>query len=171
MENSSVRRFFLFGLVLLVIVLAFLYQSAGRSVLAPGAQTPAETGPVRYTDGQYGFEFTLPDSWRGYSVITEEWVGYDQGQPAARGPLLSIRHPQWTAQTPRQDIPLLVFTLDEWSAVEQDQLHVGAAPILPRELGRNARYVFALPARYNYAFPAGYEEVENILAGSPLRAF
>jgi hypothetical protein len=35
-------------------------------------------------------------------------------------------------------------------------------------LGVNEKYVFALPARYNYAFPAGYEEVENIIASQPL---
>jgi hypothetical protein len=38
------------------------------------------------------------------------------------------------------------------------------------EFGRNSRYVFALPARYNFAFPKGYEEVEDILNGNPLHA-
>jgi hypothetical protein len=28
--------------------------------------------------------------------------------------------------------------------------------------------VFALPARYNYAFPTRYEEVEKILSSNPL---
>jgi hypothetical protein len=37
-------------------------------------------------------------------------------------------------------------------------------------LGRNNRYVFALPARYNFAFPEGYEEVEKILESKPLEA-
>ena len=46
-----------------------------------------------------------------------------------------------------------------------------AAPINPGELGRNVKYVFALPARYNYAFPTGYQEVEKILEGKPLRGF
>ena len=39
----------------------------------------------------------------------------------------------------------------------------------PSELGRNNRYVFALPARYNYTFPPGYKEVEKILANHPLQ--
>ena len=39
----------------------------------------------------------------------------------------------------------------------------------PKELGRNSKYVFALPARYNFAFPTGFEEVEDILAGNPLQ--
>lgn len=40
----------------------------------------------------------------------------------------------------------------------------------PKELARNSKYLFALPARYNYAFPTGYEEVEKILEGNPLQA-
>jgi len=43
-----------------------------------------------------------------------------------------------------------------------------AAPMGPKELARNTKCVFALPARYNYAFPAGYEEVEEILENNPL---
>lgn len=29
----------------------------------------------------------------------------------------------------------------------------------------------ALAARYNFSFPAGYEEVEKILEGNPLKTF
>ncbi|MGB8451919.1 MAG: hypothetical protein WCD89_06255 [Anaerocolumna sp.] len=43
-----------------------------------------------------------------------------------------------------------------------------SAPINPCELGRNSQYVFALPARYNYAFPEGFEEVEDIIQSAPL---
>ncbi|QHQ61916.1 hypothetical protein Ana3638_14920 [Anaerocolumna sedimenticola] len=62
----------------------------------------------------------------------------------------------------------MVFTLSQWDAMQQDKFHIGAAPINPEELGRNSKYVFALPARYNFAFPAGYEEVENIMVNAPL---
>ena len=48
--------------------------------------------------------------------------------------------------------------------------HIGAAPLDPTELGRNNEYVFALPARYNYDFLLGYEEVAEILEGGPLQA-
>jgi len=37
-------------------------------------------------------------------------------------------------------------------SLQQEKFHIGAAPINPSELGRNTKYVFALPARYNYAF-------------------
>jgi hypothetical protein len=48
--------------------------------------------------------------------------------------------------------------------------NVSAAPFPPTELGRNKRYVFALPPRYDYAFLDGYLEVEEIMRGKPLKA-
>lgn len=125
---------------------------------------------VSYRNTRYGFEFSLPDSWQGYSIVTDKWVGnaVGDGRIVETGPLLSIRHPNWTAQNPRQDIPIMVFTLAQWTALQEEEFHIGAAPIGPSELGRNQAYVFALPARYNYAFPTGFEEVEAILNSKPL---
>ncbi len=79
-----------------------------------------------------------------------------------------FRHPEWTSEIPRQDIPIMIFTLSQWDALQRQEFHIGAAPIGPKELGRNSNYVFALPARYNFAFPKGYEEVEDILEDNPL---
>ena len=125
-----------------------------------------------YSNGEYGFAFYLPESWQGYSIITEKWEGIDSESPnIENGPLILIRHPQWTEQNPRQDIPIMVFTHHQWNLIQQEELSVGAAPIPPKELGRNTKYVFALPARYNFAFPSGYEEVEKILGNNPLKAF
>ncbi len=135
---------------------------------------------VKYKNNQYGFSFALPKSWKGYSIVTEKWEGYAPGSeetqgtqedgPSETGPLILIRHPQWTQETQRQDIPIMVVTSSQWDALQRGEFHIGAAPIGPSELGRNAKYVFALPARYNYAFPPGFEEVEEILKGKPLRA-
>ena len=36
------------------------------------------------------------------------------------------------------------------------------------ENGENSQYIFALPPRYNFAYPKGFEEVEKIIKGSPL---
>ena len=85
------------------------------------------------------------------------------------GPILSIRHPRWTEKIPRQDIPIMVFTLEQWSSLEKGEFHIGAAPVPPRKLGQNDKYVFALPSRYNFAFPEGYEEVEAILETDSLQ--
>jgi hypothetical protein len=65
----------------------------------------------------------------------------------------------------------MIFTLAQWNLLQQDKFHIGAAPIGPRELGRNSSYVFALPARYNFAFPDGYKEVEAILDRKTLQPF
>ena len=65
----------------------------------------------------------------------------------------------------------MVFTIEQWDRMQAGEWHIGAAPFNPLELGRNGRYVFALPARYNYAFPEGWEEVEQIPQGHPLETF
>lgn len=129
---------------------------------------------VIYKNTQYGFSVPLPESWKGYTIVTESWEGLSvenpqNNKPAEAGPMLSIRHPKWTAENPRQDIPIMIFTLDQWNALQEGKFHIGAAPVGPKELGRNEKYVFALPARYNFAFPAGFEEVEEILKSNPLQ--
>lgn len=137
----------------------------------PGAD--GKTSSIVYTNTRYGFNFSLPESWKGYSIVTGKWEGAAIGGPQEviieTGPLISIRHPQWTAQNPQQDIPVMIFTLSQWDSLRQEKFHIGAAPIPPKELARNNRYVFALPARYNFAFPPGFEEVENILESNPLQ--
>ena len=142
------------------------------------ASTETETTPTQvqqqiiYTNTQYGFNFSLPLSWEGYQIIESTWEANPQENDIAeQGPMVSIRHPKWTLENLRQDIPIMVFTLAQWDSLQQGKFHVSAAPIDPSELGRNTKYVFALPARYNYVFPTGYEEVEKILEDNPLKAF
>ncbi|SPF41243.1 Antirepressor regulating drug resistance protein (fragment) [Candidatus Desulfosporosinus infrequens] len=142
---------------------------------SPSSSSTASDSIV-YKNTQYGFNFTLPESWKNYSIVSSQWEALAQesqqtGKTANEtGPIISIRDPQWTSKIPRQDIPIMVFTLDQWVSLQQGIFHIGAAPIGPSELGRNNSYVFALPARYNFAFPAGYEEVETILKSNPLQA-
>jgi hypothetical protein len=130
---------------------------------------------ITYSNTEYGFDFTLPASWEGYTIQSEDWQGTalegeNQGKVVETGKKLMIRHPEWTEDNPRQDIPILIFTLDQWDRVSKDEIAVSAAPVGPTELGRNTNYVFALPARYNFAFPTGYEEVDQILQGGALKA-
>ncbi|MCZ8516932.1 S-layer homology domain-containing protein [Paenibacillus filicis] len=131
-------------------------------------------GSIVYENTQYGFRFTLPDSWEGYTIVTDKWeglsLGDSQGEKVVEsGPKISIRHPAWTSEQPRQDIPILVFTVAQWNALQQGKFHIGAAPIGPSELIHNANYMFALPARYNFAYPAGYQEVKDILKNKPIQ--
>ncbi|WP_291636769.1 M56 family metallopeptidase [Clostridium sp.] len=135
------------------------------------SSTTTNSSTISYKNTQYGFNFTLPKSWQGFSIITGIWEGNDaaSGKVTKTGPMISIRHPQWNSKKPRQDIPIMVFTLDQWNLLRQDKFHIGAAPFGPSELGRNNYYVFALPARYNFAYPTGYQEVEEILKTHPLK--
>jgi hypothetical protein len=155
-------------------------QGGWTSMGAPaagGETTSTTTAPATptYINRHYGFTFTLPESWEGYTIVEETWTGTQleapEGSypPAVIGPEILIRHPLWTESDPHQDIPIMVFTLEQWDLVQTEKLGVGAAPIPPSELGRNATYVFALPARYNFAFLTGWEEVEQILQGHPLQ--
>jgi len=145
----------------------------GCQVSTPAVPTPPSTpdtsGWQTYTNTQFGFSFTLPASWIGYTIIQDKWESNTATQAPLIGPVISIRHPQWTTQTPRQDIPIMVFTIKLWAQLQQEEFHIDAAPVLPSELGRNAHYVFALPGRYNYTLLPGYEEVEQILQTRPLK--
>jgi hypothetical protein len=151
-----------------------IFLSAGGYLLLMDRVFPSGVA-LEYRNTQYGFRFSLPANWKGFSIVTDQWQGYISGQQgdelAQQGPLISIRHPRWTSANPRQDIPVMVFTLAQWDSLQRDEFHIGAAPIGPSELGRNAQYVFALPARYNFAFPTGWEEVQKIIDGKPLRAY
>ena len=140
----------------------------------PPSSTPTSSDASKsiiYKNTQSGFTFKLPSSWNGYTIVTSQWEGIaSNGSKAIEtGPIISIRDPKWTKETPRQDIPIMVFTLNQWNALKQEVFHIGAAPVDPTELGRNNYYVFALPARYNFANLPGTEEVQSILAGNPLQ--
>src|SRR5512138_1937196 len=159
------------GVLCAALFLLLLSIGCSGSLFAAASPTP---GTLEYHNTQYGFTFTLPASWTGFKVIVGSWTGTvnDPARgdvPATQGPLISLRHPLWTEQDPRQDIPIMVFTRDQWQALQRGEFLVSAAPVPPQELGSNAGYVFALPPRYNYAFPTGWQEVDGILAGHPLR--
>jgi hypothetical protein len=60
----------------------------------------------------------------------------------------------------------MVFTVAQWNSLQRGDFVVSAAGIGPRELGRNVRYVFALPPRCDFADLPGMQEVETILEGN-----
>lgn len=122
-----------------------------------------------YTNSQYGFLITLPDSWKGYTVLNSQWEGWNidptKGASAVidHGPIITFRHPDWTEANQREDMPVMIFTLAQWDLIKNDKMSVSAAPISPSLLGQNSKYVIALPARYNYDYKIGWEEVDQLV--------
>jgi hypothetical protein len=160
-------------LLLVILLLRGATCSSNQTdTVNPKRQAAAKS--VSYINKQYGFRFLLPSDWRGYSIVLSCWHGdalngRSQSEKTETGPLISIRHPLWTEADPYQDILIIVFTWPQWSLVEHDELIVSAAPFGPSNIGQNAKYVFATPPRFEYAFPTGWEGVLEILRHHPLR--
>lgn len=165
------------GVVLVVVGLVITLRQDGDvgPQLTTNGIARAQDIPVVYANAEYGFSFSLPAGWSGYAILADQWVSNPpsdgRAQLAEHGPLITIRHPRWTQQAPRQDIPIMVFTVKQWDSLAKGGFYIGAAPIAPRELGRNENHVFAIPARYNFAFPIGYEQVNDIIDSNPLQTF
>jgi hypothetical protein len=131
---------------------------------------PADS-PVVYHDSEYGLTFWLSASWRGYSVLVRQ-LDDEVYSPArdkliivGHNPMITLRHPQWQASAPYQDIPILVFTRAQWD----DLNHGGLWPSIfaggaMDELWHNQTFVFAMSSRYNAADEIeGEKEVEDII--------
>ncbi|HEY2858039.1 MAG TPA: hypothetical protein VGJ21_06460 [Terracidiphilus sp.] len=126
---------------------------------------------VVYRNEDYGFCFNLPAPWAGYKVIADHWAsGKPTGGATASGRELVFRNPRWTQTDRREDIPVMVFTAAQWRLVQKRKVIVSASPFPPDELARNGRFVFALPARWNYDDLPGLDEANRIVAGDSLRA-
>jgi hypothetical protein len=170
-----------FRKVLLFLAACAAIQPAGASAQAVPAQTPrpaaaqarvVQSIEINYRNTKYGFCFYLPESWRGYTIVAEQWNGtiLSSGQ-AVQGPQLLIRNPKWTKEAPYQDIPIMAFTPAEWQHVEAVTMSVSAAPIGPSELGHNSRYVFALPPRWiGFDDALGQDELNAWMSQNRLQA-
>lgn len=169
----------------LVIIAGALWVFWPRSAVAPAPSpsatpTGVETGgeSVVYTNEEYGLRVSLPDSWDGYGVTTFTWTAVrfaanGTEEQAAQGPLIHIVNPLVGRGNPYQDIPIMVFTHEQWRHLDGPgaDWSVSAAPIGPSVLASNSAYVFALPARYNFASPPGWEEVEDLIRNGAVSTF
>lgn len=164
---------FLIAIIAIGLITYFLYNKSKD--ITPIVNVP--TAPVVYTtiysNKDYGFAFTLPHTWKGYSVIQNTWEGNPINAKIKKesGPKILIRNPKWTEAVPYQDIPVLVFTLAQWDSYTKENFSVSAAPFLASEMGRNSKYVFALPPRWNFDYSKGHEEAESIVSKRPLEGF
>jgi hypothetical protein len=127
---------------------------------------------LTYRNDDYGFVVTLPADWDGYQIVEDTWSGnYVQNdQQQITGPLILVRSPRWRQENPTQDLPVMVIPLDVWEGVMAENVAVSAAPIPPTEFARGDTYVFALPARYDFANLPGADEVRAIVDGGAVTA-
>ncbi len=166
------------GLKKVVMTLSLVILVSSIWAFWPDTITNGDPTSVEYRNESLGLLVKLPQSWEGFQDISAEgesaaWHGteIETNTEIESGPMIILRHPAYTDELPRQDIPLMVFTLEQWQGIELETFVVGAAPIPPSELARNASYVFALPARYNYSFLEGSEEVDQLLRSGIVSAF
>jgi hypothetical protein len=122
---------------------------------------------ITFRGAKFDLTVSLPEDWRGYSVLAERWESSkydpksDRDMVTARGPILVLRDPRWKSSTPRQDIPILVFTRAQWQAGDDEGIYAGGVIY---EIAHNARYVFARYSRFSAddSVP-GAGEAERIL--------
>jgi hypothetical protein len=137
---------------------------------AQGSSQSPKAGSVVYSNYRYGFRIYLPKSWKGFTVIESKWQGTNHSAGDMEdGPLIRIRHPLYTEQNPREDIPIMVIRRDQWREINTDQLIVSAAPVPPGAIGRNEKYVFATPPRYSFDELDGVNEVIKIMNSKSLQ--
>jgi hypothetical protein len=122
---------------------------------------------ILYHNSQYHLDFSLQQSWRGYSVIIQEWESQaykpslDQDVMVGHGPIILLRNPAWKADDPQQDIPIFVFTREQWSADMQNGIFAGG---VMEEISHNARFVFGIHSRFNWDESVkGREEAQEIV--------
>lgn len=170
MKNSKV---IIAALILVIMALGFVvYLFYFKNENIPISTVPPSS-LVTYSNADYGFTFSLPDDWSGYSIVQNTW----QGNPLTTttknesGPKLLIRNPKWTSAVPYEDIPIMIFTLKQWNSYNAGNFAISAAPINATEIARNNLYVFALPPRWDFDYSEGYVEAENILKTNPLKPF
>ena len=133
--------------------------------------------PLRYHNAQYNFTFFLPADWKGYSVLIQEWsaelhsADYQTVVGTEHGPMILLRNPHWTVNDPYQDIPIIVFTREQWGFGRPQRLFVGAGGV-EDEISHNAKYVFVINSRHNWRELKGWAETgkivrQNVVAGMP----
>ena len=127
---------------------------------------------ITYTNFNYGFDFSLPVNWKGYSIINDLWKGNMlTNASSTNGPKLLIRNPKWTDSNPYEDLPILVFTISQWNKYLAEDFSISAAPIKASELARNNKYVFALPPRWDFDYSLDFKEAQDIFASKPIHTF
>jgi len=161
---------------MIVLTNKLLYIITTTALLATACQSfnpPSDStgSALRYHNTQSGFTFFLPASWRGYSVLNKQWEGQtylpanDTTLTVAHGPVIVLRHPQWTVSDPYQDITFLVYTRSQWDGEKlgkfSSTFYAGGTMV---EMWHNHKYVFAMSTHDGKAELIGWREVNEIVS-------
>ena len=146
-------------------IMAFLATGCG-SLNAPNQPSGL---PLRYHNAQYSFTFFLPVSWQGYSALIQKWEGVsylpakDTTAVTAHGPIIVLRRPHWKADDPYQDIPIMIFSRNQWDALHSGKFFPYAGGMI-FEMWHSHKYVFGIYSRYNADDSVkGWKEADDIL--------
>ncbi len=73
MKNKKIILLF----VVLVIVggISWLMYSKNTDIVPPDSSTVASDASTTYNNTEYGFTFSLPDDWKGFSIIRRACSG------------------------------------------------------------------------------------------------
>lgn len=136
------------------------------------SRRPLPDLPVRYHNSEFDLTFYLPEIWKGYSVLVEHWEAPLYAAPDSssgkivgteRGPIIVLRHPQWRTNNLYQDIPIMVFTRQQWDEEHQGRFFPYAGGVIS-ELWHDPKYVFGLYSRYNFNDEVkDWKAVDNII--------
>jgi hypothetical protein len=137
-------------------VSVFLYFCLTLAVGLIGCSTaqnhPAAL-PVRYHNTKYDLTFYLPDSWRGYSVVMQQWDGQtyspalDKAVAVEHGPMIVLRNPKWKPDDQYQDIPIYVFNRTQWDDMHLGKFDAAGAGGIICELWHHDKFVFGIHSR------------------------
>lgn len=164
-------------LILVLSIVALLLISIGVYLFLSNRtndvviNNPTTTSIV-YRNTEFGFNFSLPNDWQGYSIIKDVWNGTIlSGTSSQSGAKITIRNPKWTSSVHYEDLPILVFTIAQWDEYIKEKFSISAAPIQASELARNNKYVFALPPRWDFDYSQDFKQAQEIFFNKPIKAF
>jgi hypothetical protein len=123
---------------------------------------------IFYKNAEYEFSMIFPATWKNFIVQKNTWKGWlvdsQSEHPDYTGVKLLFINPQTTDTQVYQDIPVLIFTKEQWGLISQEKLSVSAAPIGPAKIGETNDYIFATPPRwYGFTDAIGSQEAVDIV--------
>lgn len=183
MENFITKKAStLIGIIVIVIMAVLIFGGAFlwlqfktnrfdfRAEPVPNEKLISQTADWKtYTNTEYGFEISFPDSWIGYSVTESLWSGFSSDGTIdcanyCKGAMFIFKNNKLYNEKKFKGIPIMVMSSDIWNLMEQEKILYGAGPVNPGKIGQNGKFVFAMPPRwYGFSDILDSKEIEEIL--------